>query len=857
MPEIVLFDCHDFGILGLNTRNSGIALPAGIWKGINNWRWCGEGPLRVRDGLGVTLGTIGSTGTPCGLETLNIAGTPTHFAANREGSETLIYKSTDAVTWTEITAASGQYGNTRFTTAGNVFFEVARHPDAPSTDLVVIQNGTDTPRVYDGSNVVKHEAITADEKGAKMKLTLTLAGYATIYNSAGTTCTATGVTNQADFYMADVGGSSTNNYISMRATGGGGGVAINDIARCVTSAWGGGANPKQFIIVMDSAYTQWFDNCKVSIDDGTHTVVLWDPTDTTGAYAAPYPRPMSMTGTNNNQGTLNAWVFPINASDAYDLTQFTGLSFTWVQGTLAAGTYFNLIYAWGLSGGVFPGDTEFALARHNTGSKAYSPACIYSQKQGARIRDIGGPQDRTDRLPISADIYYQVKANYTYASAADVAKGVDQVSFFFKRTQDVRFIKNSNSTLSSWAPSTWTASGVAGTVATASLDSSSTITPGYHQWMVPDEQHITIPIGRQMLRTNGRLFVMAKGDTNGGPGLYFSALDNDFSFRVNQDPNQGEYSPSSNSIAGEVAQGLTGSATDIFGVSRIFVFTDSYVYGTGGVLASQLSNMYPLAPHGTINPYTIWEYLGQVFWLDQEMNVQRFKDGQVANLSQFQVDDNLGGFGDATGVPTAYRTLVMAGLYKGRYYLPFTPMGGTVNNKTLVWNVLLEKWESVDIYAAHDVAFTSRWVTATGTSNILTVGSDRTVRYLEVDGHHVDGDSTPIVGTLTSWGIRYTNPKAPAFSEMTIGQLSILADAKVATWTTTRTFPRAGTIGGTITTSAGSTVLWLIDAITAPSGDAFGIYGTVTLSASTSAGGVLYRVSAEVDKTSGAASANG
>ena len=145
----------------MKSANLSLAVPPGFWRYLYDLRWLGDNTVSARYGLGPTLGTVGADGAPRGLATLTVNGTVTHFAAirNNAGTATLVYKSTDAVTWTEITASSGQYGSTRFATDGQVFWEVAAHPSAPATDLVVMQNGADLPRVYDGTNTVIHEAV--------------------------------------------------------------------------------------------------------------------------------------------------------------------------------------------------------------------------------------------------------------------------------------------------------------------------------------------------------------------------------------------------------------------------------------------------------------------------------------------------------------------------------------------------------------------------------------------------------------------------------------------------------------------------------------------------------------------------
>lgn len=845
--KLVLYDAQDRPIQGMKSANVPLAVPPGFWRYLYNVRYLGDSTVTARNGLGATLGTVGSDGSPRGLATFSFNGTVTHFAAIRNvgGTATLVYKSTDAVTWTEITASSGKYGSTRFSTDGQVFFEVAAHPRTPQTDLLIIQNGADLPRVYDGTNTVVHEAVVGDAKGATIPLVATFDGYSTIYNAGNTDVTASGTKNAARLNFADAGASATDNYLVLTATSA---VGTTYYARVVgTSAISSSAANKQFFIVMDSAYQNWFDHFKVTIDDDAgDSTVLWDPTDTTGVYARPFPIPMSVT-TKLDMGTMNMWVFTINAASTAVLTNYKALSLEWMAGSLSATKTAN-VYAFGCGGGVFPGDTQWCIARYNSGSRAYSPAYIYNQTLGARLRDIGGPQNRNDRIPVSPLAYYQWKAQYTYTTAAEVAKGVDFATFFYRRTDNVKFAPCVNVTLATYGGS-WSASGTAGTINDVTLDASAFV-PGAgaaSEWMVPDEQHMTIPIGKGMLKTNGRLFVAAKGDSVNGPGLYFSALDNPFDFRVNADPNQGEYSPSANVVSGEVSQRALSSYTDNFNVSQVYFWTDRWLYSIGGVLTSDLSKMRRLSPHGTLNPYTCREYLGRVIWLDQENHVRISNGGKPDNLSRFEVDDQF----DA--IPGAYRDDVCAEVFGDRYGIWYAPEGGTANKRRLVWNCLFEKWEAIDTYATLDVAFASKWTDTGGVRKLLTIGSDRTTRLCDLEGQLTDA-GTAITVYMQSWAIT-GDPQTPDdWGELTLRESAILADQKAATWTVTRTFPpTGGTLSGTIATTAGSYWNWAWETLNlaTASDNAFGIAGIYEITADTSNGARLYNISVLAENTGG------
>jgi len=104
-----------------------------------------------------------------GVYSCSFNGASTIFAATWDGSTHIsIYSSTDeGATWTNISPTSGKYGDTRLTgsaSSGPVYFSVVTDNDISGTnrDMLIIENGTDTPRIY-GYNEVSAITVTMSE----------------------------------------------------------------------------------------------------------------------------------------------------------------------------------------------------------------------------------------------------------------------------------------------------------------------------------------------------------------------------------------------------------------------------------------------------------------------------------------------------------------------------------------------------------------------------------------------------------------------------------------------------------------------------------------------------------------------
>lgn len=820
-------------VQGLKTRYPGAALPPGFFSALENVRWCGEDTISVRSGLGTTLGTVGSSGSPCGHATLLLNGTTTHLTAIDTGAVVEVYKSTDGgATWTQITASSGKYGDTRLTTGYKVDFETARAPFATSSvDYLIISNGYDYPRVYNPNTGLTaiHQPITADDGARNVPMKLKPYTYLTVSDQANTTYATSG----GGVTMADTGTSPDNTVrISITAA-----TAQNDYATC---SFGTSCTPstdcKQVLMGVETAYAEFLDYCKVELYNGTSYTTIYDPYSTSSSVNLP-PVTIGMDGTGNR--TLIAFPLDTAAFTAAFGTQWTTniLKVTFAAPTAKApgSTQTVDIFLLAFSGTRDPGFTTFGIAYRNQGASSFSPGVVYAKRSTVRVREAGGPTMANVQLPESELLYYMYDVTVHNTSTSDRDKGVDYMDVYRALPGEPQLRWIEPILLASWGGASWSFS--SGTAASARVCTLANFNPltqysSTKRVLMPSGDHLAMPKAKTMLQANGRLFAAAV-DGESSKGLYVSSSENQFRFLKIADGDEGETSPFAEDFPGEQPQAFASSSasafgsSSVFGASSVYIFTNRNVYAVGGRNTSELARIVKVAPHGTLNPASVVDYLGQVFWIDQEMQLRRLAGGPPDNLSRYEVDDLL----DA--IPTTRLDDVCAECAKDRLFVFFTASGGTQNKRVLVWNIPFGKWESLDKLGGHDVSFASRWDDS-GTSKTMTVGSDRTVRLYE-SSQTVDGTSTPIDAKVECW-------ISVGGSEFTLRESAVHMDQKAATWTVTRTFaPSGGSLTGTITTTAGSYWDWLIESDLTQAEDAFGKWAKVSLTASTENGGKLYR----------------
>ncbi len=706
--NLYLFDAEKAPIREMNSYVAAFALRSGEFPLFDCWRW-DDRTMKVRDGIAkLTNSAIltpfapsGGLTTVKGAETLSVNGVQTTFVAfrNQADTETSVWKTVDGVTFTEVTAGSGQYGNTRFTTTGDVSFCVMRHPIVYSSpDKVVFQNGADTPRVYDGSNTVKLAAITADTTMRETPVQLAPYRYFTINDPANTTYSTTG----AGIAMADTGTSPDNTIrLTIQNTVTNGSTAIVTLS----SATGiPDTSGRQLWLVVDSAYPVLFDRLKVEFGTSGGYVTVWDP------YTATSSPPVSIA--MDSTGNRRIWGFDLQGSGLSPTTSYDRIRFTWGgDANEPTATVTADILAIAISGTIEePGQCLIGYTYMNSGSRGESPGTIFLNYEPVKIRDIGGPAQNHQRLPNDERLYFKYTIPYRNTDSTAKDAGVDLLAIYKQKPGESWPLYVGAVTLASYAGSWSFASG------SASSALSSAVGTGIGDFRMPSALHLSMPIGTGMIAANGRIFVAAVG-SSARAGVYISSYENNFRFLKTVDENEGESSPFSLSYPGQVVKGFASTATSTQGSSAVYTFTDKDLYLQGGYLVSELGRVSRIGPHGTYSPHTIVEHRDSVYWLDKDYQVLRMYQGQVRNLSRERVDDIL------KAVPANRRNSICAEVFNDRVRFGHSIASGSANVGALGFNTIRDVWEFDDTMPG--ACTLERMTVLGGTSpKLLGFGSD-------------------------------------------------------------------------------------------------------------------------------------
>ncbi len=819
--QIPLFWAGKVPMFGMFSAIDPMALGPGQWPLIKNMR-LGTGLPRVRGGT-AELGTILANGTFRGFWMGTLNGAYTIVVGVKVGSETLVYKSTDGfATKTEITAGSGKYGNTRFTDNGQLLtFERVWNPLAfASGDLLVMQNGTDNPRVYSvaGAITTTHESIAAPSVTQEFPVKYSLPFNFPVNVTAEITPANTG----SAAFVASNGGTTPNSFLNIAI---GTGTLINDTATFTLSStkqFFTETSRMQWILGIDTEYGEFLDKVKIEAKlAGALVATIHDPTSTVSA--APVQVPLT-TG-------LNLYVF--DKGERAGSLSFDRVVFTWVAPTNEAPSIARVVKIFMVAGsGRNPGQTTWGTSYYNSSSFGESPGVAYTHHVGELVSNTGGPADNKATLPNNENIYYEYALPYKNTSTADRDKGVDSLNIYRKRPQDDRLSYYTAQVLATYAGS-WSYF----STATDPLFTFPSGLESSYDIPLPSGFHLPLPVAKAMKYANGRLF--AGAPSGGNHNLMFSGYKQPFRFRRFTREEDG---PGAIGIQGETVQAFAAVATSTLGVDTIYAFTDQGLYALSGFFASQLSQQARISDSGTLSPYSVQTIKNTVFWLDKEMQVRRMRFGSIEDLSRDTVDDL------TRGIPGDRRAFAYGCCNNERYLLAFTPSGATTNTRILVWEDRQGKW-TLDTPPKPADGLVN-WFDGTGNKFRLVLAGLNTTTLMsyEYDDPATSQDlGTNIAFQLDTYEVSLDNGFDKKFFVRRVGFLMDKQSAGSAT--ITRTYkPHGGTGVATMLMTSSNNQIWRWDGEQTIAALGNGASCQISIAGTAVAGTEFYRIIAEAQE---------
>lgn len=394
-----------------------------------------------------------------------------------------------------------------------------------------------------------------------------------------------------------------------------------------------------------------------------------------------------------------------------------------------------------------------------SGSRAESRGVLCRQLDPPTIKEVGGTPIRDLRLPKSEAIRYRFSVWTTKREGLDSNATVIIWYIRVPGGSDFYQIDASPTAVGSTSRD-WV---------TKNIESEDVIPR-----VAPSELYESVPIGACMLTLGERLVVgnarpHTGSSVSAGDGeVWFSAAKYPLRFsRVVEYSEDGEIFPESpvaitpdNSRVQRLA---TISATNL-GADPVIIFTSNGVYSVDGSDASQYSRPYRVSPYGTRSPWSVAVDAGTVFYLDTFRQVRSlFYGSDKGSISRWSVDDKL------AGIPDARVDDVSGAIHDDKYYLAFTPNGGTENEQILIYDMHIGGW------------YTDSTASALRFERLTAVeeNAKRKLFFYHSTGaiyQHENSASTSDSGTAITSRIRFGEINTGTFRKVVMERVGVIAD---------------------------------------------------------------------------------
>ena len=707
---IFLMNSQNLAPKGMFSALQPSALQPGQFSLLQNVR-IDDKTIRARNSttLYSSSGLPGTASSIRGIWSGRMNGTVYIVVAAYDGTKVGLYAATASAfpTFTAVTQSSGSFGDSRLTDTGlPVAFQVVNNP-GDGLDYLVIQNGTDLPRVY-GTNylagayvrVINQFAAPLWASSAKVQGAMYGGGQNGAFSTNLSAVSDTGTTP----IVPTLSGSSGTQSVALAfpATPSNGATVLLDFgASGLNLALGG----NQLIFVSDqasqNAWSYWKVEC--SPDNSTWTTIA-DPTSST------YNAPVRVTFTDPNLGGTSATgglggeevvAFDLTVLTVSAITNQRYLRLTW-EGSLTFGSSFtSTIHGIYMSGAQLAFNQQYMVSFAGLAGLSESPGVVMNGFQAKTDTLIGSLKSQSIFVPYVAGVYYDHQVPLQNQSAADLANGCDSIYVYRKDYGATDFFYFGTVTMGSYSSPYWVWTGGSHTtppnppgVYTISASTYNTTALNVARY-APDAYTMTMPKGSCLAFANGRSFV-------GGQNFYaVSEYGQGFRYRpalmfVNGQPV--ERSATYVQLSGQTVKAFATPSGSALNSQTVFFWTENKTYACGGFDGYSLSRPAVCFEIGCSAPGSVAQYKDAIFWLDDNYQLRRFTYGRSflygysnANaydlapaISRMVVDDQ------TTAIPTAYLPWVKSVAAFDRYYLFYPTSAGTTNTLALVFEENLQ-----------------------------------------------------------------------------------------------------------------------------------------------------------------------
>jgi hypothetical protein len=587
---------------------------------------------------------------------------------------------------------------------------------------------------------------------------------------------------------------------------------------------------RQIILIVQGTIDEFLAKCKLETGDGSTTETFYDPSSTYINYV-------------RFDGSQDQFDYSLLAFDIPDTGRDDDRIIITTTEDLSVD--FDVDFKAIAVGGRVPGNSQYAVSYYNQGSKTESPGVVMrpASESGMQVnawleRTVDRGEDYTVvsqqygfKVPVLRDVYYEFSIPTQNPSSIEIDRGVQTLNIYRSDAASENFYYVGNEVLTDYGPPWAAVNGSAG--AKTGTSWTDLVPTAYRNFgrVSPTAFNQAFPTSVNAIYGNNRVYAGAyKDDSAEAPTTVFVS-EQDQPMRFSQiadfDETEINFRTAFSADTGEPIRAFVDTSASVVGTSSVYCLTDRSVFALSDW------NIRRLASNGCVGPNAVCSYDQQVFFVDEEL-VVRTMQGSIGQISRATVHDKL-------TAAVAPDKITMAA-FGDRVYVSYQDDSeSTSGNRVLVWNRLLDAWESDDTTATGKTAAQFLPFRYQGDTRLLFCADDAKVLRYE------DSGSTDLDGAAIPFEIRTGELKGDLFREVTLGQVGILADDTTGTLDVTRTVRARGTTtshASTISLDSTNTTNWRED----DSHRALdGFSGDFKLSANLSSGLTLRAVYARVD----------
>lgn len=509
---------------------------------------------------------------------------------------------------------------------------------------------------------------------------------------------------------------------------------------------------RQCVLVLRMEDPYILQNLKIEIDQASGSYkTVYDPRTNTGDAL------LMQIGDLED----NFYLLVLTSDSGYwDQPGLFGLKFTWkAQDSTDVLSMDIMAVAYG---GNWPGLSEYRVTLVNDDALCESIPTAYRVGSEIELADIAGAADVQLTIPELESIYYTPVLPIAIPAASEIARGVNRAFIYIRRPGEAEFsivLGNGCPTYSSWSAGSWTISGsthwetapAAGKISNYRLDNNT----GISRLMVcPDEFVIPAPPFRDAILSGSRGVLAAKKD------VYVS--ENQFQLRHRESPNinseaQFARTATKHSYPNDELYGVMQVEQSNLSSSSAYAFGKDHVYILD-LYDARIPSTKIMSP-GVVGRGAYCGYRGSLFVLNTDRQVQQFVNGTIEDVTRGMVDNyiqmpgynNLGTF--LEGVASSDSTAIQMSVFDNTLHVAFAPCNSSTgaasgsNTKQLICDFTTGVFGIDDGPAGWNIAQYMRWDVGSGSDvKLLAFGSAGTITRM-----YSPNPSTRLSGSVDQW----------------------------------------------------------------------------------------------------------